>query len=285
MGTGGAAGWHQARVAGMTVERWLEVEPDIQLHVAIDDFTDPWRPAETVLMVHSMGQNLEAWRGWVPHLARDFRVVRFDVRGFGKSTPIAETATWSIERLHDDIEAVMDFIDCPDAHFVGSQSGGSVALTLAARRPARVQSVVAVAPMITGTPDVSRWLEQIESEGVLAWARSTMAGRLGSSASAAQVDYWAGHIQGKTPLSTLRSYLPWVPSVDIRPELDQIKCRTQIVTTTGSHLRPLDGVKAYQEKIPNSELVVIKGDAWHPAGAYPDICAPAACRFFQAKLR
>jgi 3-oxoadipate enol-lactonase len=283
MGAGGAAGRHQARVAGMTVEHWLEVEPGIRLHVAIDDFTDPWRSAGTILMVHSMGQNLEAWRGWVPHLARDFRVVRFDVRGFGRSTPMAETAHWSIERLHADIEAVMDFAGCAAMHIVGSQSGGSVALTLAARRPARVQSVVAVAPMITGTPDVSRWQKQIEAEGVLAWARDTMAGRLGSGASVEQVDYWATHIQGNTPVSTLRGYLPWVPGVDIRPELDQIRCRTLIMTTTGSHLRPLDGVKAYQEKIPDSELMVIEGDAWHPAGAYPDICAPAACRFFQAK--
>ena len=263
----------------MTDETWLEVEPGIKLHVVIDDFTDPWRPAETVIMVHSMGQNLEAWRGWVPHLARQFRVVRFDVRGFGKSTPMAETAQWSIERLHADIEVVMDFAGCSSAHLIGSQSGGSVVLTLAARKPARVQSVVAVAPMITGTPDVSNWLAQIEAEGVLAWARTTMAGRLGSAAPPAQVDYWARHLQGNTPLSTLRSYLPWVPSVDIRPELPAIKCRTLVMAITGSGLRPIEGVKAWQEKVPHSRLLVIDGDAWHPAGAYPDVCGAAAMGF------
>lgn len=263
----------------MTDERWLEVEPGIRLHVVIDDFSDPWRRAETVLMVHSMGQNLEAWRGWVPHLARNFRVVRFDVRGFGKSTPIAETARWSMDRLLADIEAVMDFAGCPAAHLVGSQSGGSTALTLAARQPARVQSVIAVSPMITGTPDVSKWLQQIVSEGVLAWAHTTMAGRLGSGASREQVDYWAKYIQGKTPLSTLRSYLRWVPTVDIRPELKLIKCRSLIMTTTGSNLRSVDSVKAWQGKLPNSKLMVIEGDAWQPAGAYPDLCGPAAARF------
>lgn len=263
----------------MTDEHWLEVESGIRLHVAIDDFTDPWRRAESVLMVHSMGQNLEAWRGWVPHLARNFRVVRFDVRGFGQSTPIAETARWSMERLLADIEAVMGFAGCAAAHLVGSQSGGSTVLALAARRPARVQSVIAVTPMITGTPDVSKWLQQIESEGVLEWAHTTMAGRLGSGASREQVDYWANNIQGKTPLSTLRSYLRWVPTVDIRPELEWIKCRSLIMTTTGSKLRSVDAVKAWQEKLPNSKLMVIEGDAWQPAGAYPDLCGPAAARF------
>lgn len=263
----------------MSVEHWLEVEPGIKLHVVVDDYTDSWRKAETVLMIHSMGQNLEAWRGWVPHLARHFRVVRYDVRGFGQSTPMAETAHWSLERLHADIGAVLAFAGCTAAHLIGSQSGGSVALTLAAHQPASVNSVIAVAPMITGTPDVSKWLRQIEDDGVLAWARSTMAGRLGSNASQAQVDYWAEHIQGNTPVSTLRGYLPWVPSVDIRPALGHVKCRTLVMTTTGSHLRPVEGVKAWQEKMSDSQLLVIEGDAWHPAGAYPDRCAQAALRF------
>jgi 3-oxoadipate enol-lactonase len=263
----------------MTIEHWLEVEPGIKLHVVIDDFTEPWRRAETVLMVHSMGQNLDAWRGWVPHLARHFRVVRFDVRGFGKSTPMAETARWSMERLLADIEAVMDFAGCEAAHVIGSQSGGSVALTLAARRPTRVQTVVAVAPMITGTPDVTKWLQKIEAEGVLAWARTTMAGRLGSAATAEQVEYWVSHIQGITPLSTLRGYLPWVPGVDIRPELAKVQCRTLVMTTTGSHLRPVAGVRAWQEQMRDSTLLVVEGDAWHPAGAYPEVCAAAAARF------
>jgi len=263
----------------MSEQHSLEVEPGIRLHVLIDDFTDPWRQPQTVVMVHSMGQSLEAWRSWVPHLARHFRVVRFDVRGFGESTPMPETAHWSIERLLADIEAVIDFAGSPGAHLIGSQSGGSAALTLAARRPERVLSVVAVSPMITGTPYVTKWMEQIEAEGVAAWARTTMAGRLGSKSSEAQVDYWANVVQGRTPVSTLRGYLRWVPGVDIRPDLPRVTPPSLIMTTTGSGLRSVDGVKAWQEGMQNSELMVIEGDAWHPAGAYPDLCAQAANAF------
>lgn len=263
----------------MSVKQWLEVEPGVRLHVVIDDFTDPWCRAETVVMVHSMGQSLEAWHGWIPHLARNFRVVRFDVRGFGESTPMPETAHWSMERLLADIEAVIDFAGGPAAHVIGSQSGGSAALTLAARKPERVLSTVAVAPMITGTRYVTEWMQQIEAEGVPAWARTTMAGRLGSLATEEQIDYWANVVQGRTPISTLRGYLRWVPGVDIRPDLARITRPSLIMTTTGSGLRSVDGVKAWQDKMQNSELVVIEGDAWHAAGAYPDLCAKAANQF------
>ena len=67
--------------------------------------------------------------------------------------------------------------------------------------------------------------------------------------------------------------------MDIRPELPAIKCRTLVMATTGSGLRPIEGVKAWQEKVPHSRLLVIDGDAWHPAGAYPDVCGAAAMGF------
>lgn len=260
----------------------LEVEPGLELEVVVDDFTDPWRPADTVLMVHGMGQNLEAWRGWVPHLARHFRVVRFDVRGFGRSTPVAADAAWSIDRLLADIEAVLDFARAPAAHVIGAQSGATQVLALAARRPARVRSIVAVTPMIVGTAQVPQWLALIENEGVPAWGRATMAGRLGSAASAEQVEYWASRIQGRTPLTTLQSYLRWVPGVDIRADLPKITQPLLVQATAGGGLRSVDSVRAWQERIPGSRLDVIEGDAWHAAGAYPDRCAQSALRFLRS---
>jgi len=267
----------------MSRQQFVKVEPGIRVRVVIDDFTDPWRPAETVLMLHGMGQNLEAWRGWVPYLARNYRVVRFDTRGFGKSTPPPEDAVWSTERLVADIDAVMDFVGCSSAHFVGAQSGGSLVFAFAARRPERVRSIVAVTPMVVGTPAVPGWLKQIETEGIQAWARATMAGRLGSGATKEQVDYWADNVQGKTPLSTLRGYLRWAPQVDVRPDLAHIKCRTLVMTTAGSNLRSVESVKASLEKLQNAELMVIEGDAWAPAAAYPDVCGPAAARFLASQ--
>ena len=258
---------------------YLEVEPGVKLRVVVDDFTDPWRKAETVVMVHGMGQHLDAWWAWVPYLARHFRVVRFDVRGFGKSTPISETVVWTLDRLLDDIEAVLGYVGVESAHFVGSQSGATMMMALAARRPHRVKSLVAASPMIVGTKEVPQWLHTIETEGIPAWARSTMAGRLGSKATREQSEYWAEHMQGKTPLSTLRSYLRWVPGVDIRPDLATIRQPMLVIVTDGGGLRSVDGTRAWQEKIPGSKLVTILGDGWHTGGAYPDECAAHARDF------
>ena len=59
----------------------------LEIAYALDDYTDPWRPADTVILVHAaMGSSIRFY-AWVPQLARDFRVARIDMRGHG-ATPL-----------------------------------------------------------------------------------------------------------------------------------------------------------------------------------------------------
>jgi len=51
----------------------------------VDDFTDPWRKPDTVLLLHAAMGNSRRWFQWVPPLSRRYRVVRLDLRGHGNS--------------------------------------------------------------------------------------------------------------------------------------------------------------------------------------------------------
>ena len=51
----------------------------------IDDYTDPWRKSEALVLLHAALGSSRRFYAWVPHLARDFRVVRMDMRGHGDS--------------------------------------------------------------------------------------------------------------------------------------------------------------------------------------------------------
>ena len=261
------------------MEAFFEVEPGTRIRYVVDDFTDPWRGAETVFMVHGFAESAEAWRGWVPYLARRYRVVRMDLRGFGRSTAMPESYAWSMDRLLDDIRALAAHVGVSQVHLVGAKSGGSMVLQLAARDPGFVRSVVGVTPPTTAAAAASGWLAQIEREGVVAFARSTMAARLGSKVSPEEVEWWIENIQGRSPRSTLIGYLRWVHGLDLRDEVKKVRCPTLIITTTGSGLRTVEGVKAWQTQIVGSQLVVLESDAWHAAGALPDECAKLAADF------
>ena len=74
----------------------LQLAPGVELNYRVDDFTDPWREAGTVLLIHGNNESGLAWHGWVPHLARRYKVVRPDMRGFGDSTPMRRDFPWPI---------------------------------------------------------------------------------------------------------------------------------------------------------------------------------------------
>ncbi len=60
----------------------LEASAGLRLHYLVDDFTDPWTKPDTVLLLHGNAESSLAWYAWVPLLARRFRVVRPDMRGY-----------------------------------------------------------------------------------------------------------------------------------------------------------------------------------------------------------
>ena len=80
----------------------FSIAPDLEMHYVVDDFTDPWRESGTVLLIHGNNESAAAWYGWVPHLARHYRVVRPDMRGFGDSTPVPRDFPWTLDVVIDD---------------------------------------------------------------------------------------------------------------------------------------------------------------------------------------
>ena len=63
----------------------LTTADGLKLAYYVDDFTDPWRKPDTLLLLHAAMGNSQRWFQWVPRLARQYRVVRLDLRGHGNS--------------------------------------------------------------------------------------------------------------------------------------------------------------------------------------------------------
>jgi 3-oxoadipate enol-lactonase len=253
----------------------FRVDADCEMAYAVDDFTDPWVPSESVVMLHGLAESGEAWRGWVPHFARDFRVVRPDLRGFGQSTPMPPDYPWRHDQILDDVLSLLDHLGIERAHVIGAKIGGTLAMRLAARYPQRMLSLTAVgAPFslksFSGQTPV--WRSQIREQGVKSWVASTMEGRLGTTLPRKAVDWWIKLMAASAP-STLEGFLQMVPTVDVTGDLASIACRGLIVTTTRSPLGSVADVRRWQQTIPRSELAVIEGDSYHIAASAPDQCA------------
>jgi pimeloyl-ACP methyl ester carboxylesterase len=252
------------------------------MHYLVDDYTDPWSEAETILLLHGSSESSEAWFAWVPHLARHLRVVRPDMRGFGKSTPMPRDYGWALDDVVDDFAGLMEHLGVEPFHLVGAKIAATIARRFAARFPERVRTLSLVGappPRRDHKPGVlPAWLEQIEREGVESWARGTMSGRLGSSFPREGFDWWA-KLMGRTPLSTALGFVATIPGWDVAEDLPRIECPTLVITTEGSALGSIDEMKTWQQKIPCSTLLALPGDSFHAAATDPDRCAEAVLQF------
>ncbi|WP_040492709.1 alpha/beta fold hydrolase [Ilumatobacter nonamiensis] len=98
---------------------------------------------DPVLMIPGLGATAASYHPVVPHLARSRRLVVFDQRGTGGSSPAPSDA--SIEQMAADALALLDHLEVGSVHVVGSSLGGCVAQVLASTEPARVRSLVLAA--------------------------------------------------------------------------------------------------------------------------------------------
>jgi len=251
--------------------------PGLGMHYRVDDFSDPWRAPETVLMLHGNFESGRAWYGWVPELARQYRVVRPDMRGFGDSTPMARDFPWSLDLVVDDFTSLMDALGVPRFHLVGAKIGGTVARAFAARRPERVHTLTVVGspPPVRTDSDLDSRLRDLKERGDAAipgWAARTMGSRLGSTFPTEAKAWWVDYMSHTSADSEI-GFFPAINTADITDDLPRIACPTLVITTEGSGLASVEETRAWQERIPTSRLVVLPGDSFHVAVTDPERCA------------
>ncbi len=255
---------------------FLDLPPDARLYYEIDDWTDAWTRSQTILLIHGFTENTTAWHGWVPHLARDYRVIRFDQRGFGRSGPVAGDFQFSTDLLADDLVRVINHVAGEPVHLIAGKSGGICATRLAALRPDLVRSLtLASCPLLP--PQAEGWLDHMDGLGMRSWARTTMRSRMGSQMPERGIDWWVD-MMGATAVSTAHAYLRWVVTIDVRPDLPKIECPT-LVLLTHSKRRSQQELEAYRAGLRNAEFVTIPVDGYHAAGSAPDESARAALEF------
>ncbi|MGC1409034.1 MAG: alpha/beta hydrolase [Acetobacteraceae bacterium] len=258
------------------------VSPDLDMHYRVDDFTDPWSHPQTILMLHGNAESGLAWYAWAPKLARHCRVVRPDMRGFGESTPMPREYPWSLDRLAEDFCLLMDHLRVDRFHLVGAKIGGTIARAFAARRPERVITLTVVGtppPLRVGAAErVPELIHDFDTHGVEYWARQNMGSRLGSAFPPEGFEWWT-KFMGRTAVSTQVGFMGTIACADIREDLPKIACPTLVITTEQSGLGTVEEMRAWQQQIPDSELLVLPGNSYHVAATHADRAADATLDF------
>jgi 3-oxoadipate enol-lactonase len=214
-----------------------------------------------VVLVHGGLGDLRMWDGVVPLLAASHRVVRFDVRGFGRSdAPAGEFSP------HDDLRALLDGLGIESAALVGLSLGGRIVLDAALELPERVSALVLVAPGVNGLPLEGVYTEEQDRE----FGEALAGGDL-ERAATIDLSVWAPLGTDERIKALLLDNLrenKGVVMVPAKPpageRLEDVRVPTLVVIGTRDLPRMLELADELVSRIPNTRRAELESDHYLP---------------------
>lgn len=117
-----------------------------------------------MILLHALGLDWRMWSRVIPRLTPHFRVIAYDLRGFGGAAfapPVRDLAHYA-----QDVAELMDRLALPSARIVGLSLGGSIALELALQQPERVQDLTVIAATAWAFPAFEERARAAEAGGM-----------------------------------------------------------------------------------------------------------------------
>lgn len=218
---------------------------------------------------------------WEP-LASRFKVIRYDMRGFGKSSPV----TGPLCRRND-LDRLLTHLDLKQVHLVGCSMSGEIALDLALEQPQRIASLTLVGSTPSGF--------QLQGEPpryIMEMIAALQSGNV-DLANELQIRIWLdgnyrepGQVDAalcKTALemnripvtqntffiSDMQPANPLAPPAITR--LESVKCPTLVIAGALDHPEVLRAADEMAKRIPNARKALIESAGHVPSFEQPEV--------------
>ena len=241
----------------------LQVEHSLQLHYEDDDFTDPWRTAPVMLLQHGFSRNGRFWYNWVPVLGREFRILRPDMRGMGRSTVAESHYEPSLDTFAADVRRLIDHLGVGQIVFVGESFGGIIGLQFAHTYPQHTRALV-----LCNTPcrlphgelrqrfSAGGDWDAALARGVAHWSTATIDMRLDTRVAPPGLKEWYIAEMDRTSPIIARKLQAYLDTLDFRDHLKEITVPTLLLVGADTPTSPLDQQQFMASQIPNCRLAV-----------------------------
>jgi len=213
-----------------------------------------------IVLINSLGTDSRMWDPQIPELSLSFRVLRYDVRGHGKSEVSNEPVT--IERLGLDLLALLDELSITTARICGLSLGGVVALWLAIHYPERIErAVFANTAARIGT--VEGWDARIEAvrAGGMKAVRETVLARFLSAGFRSQhpeTTQWIGDMLEATNPAGYIAACAALRDIDLRGLIHKIRVPCLIIAGALDEATPPAQAEELHQAISGSDLIIFQ---------------------------
>jgi len=244
--------------------------PDIRLQVYDEGSGTP------ILFVHGFPLSHAMWRGQLAPLAKRFRVIAPDLRGFGASEMTPDTGSGSegtaaettMRQLADDCAALVDQLcDGRPVVLCGLSMGGYVAWQFAKHHGSKLRALVLCdTKAAADTPEAAetrrKMAEHVTKHGTGAVAEAMPAKLFAAATHTEQPAIVAEirrTIETTSPAGLSAAQRGMAARDDVRGDLAGIRVPTLVIVGRHDAISPPEEMQAIAEAIPGAEFHVIEG--------------------------
>jgi 3-oxoadipate enol-lactonase len=239
----------------------------------IDMYYEEYGQGQPILLIHGLGSSTADWERQIPAFSNQYKVIAFDMRGHGQSEK--PQGPYSMSLFASDAAELIKSLGLGPVHLIGISLGGMVSFQLAADSPELVKSMVIVNAgheMIVRTIK-DRWQVFMRTTLVRLFGMRKMGEVLSQRMFTKPehedirqifIERWSKN-DPKAYLASMRTVVNW--SVD--EQLENIDIPTCVITADEDY-SSVESKKAYVDRMPQAELVVIKDSRHATPVEHPD---------------
>ncbi|NIO68951.1 MAG: alpha/beta fold hydrolase [Anaerolineae bacterium] len=124
-----------------------------------------------LLLLHAGVADSRMWDDQFGVFAQHYKVIRYDLRGFGKSAMPP-----GLFSSHEDVAGLLDFLNIEKAYVIGQSFGGYIAIDFTLAHPEMVEALILGAPNVSGYEPSSEEVQRFCTEEEEALNRGDLAG-------------------------------------------------------------------------------------------------------------
>jgi len=225
--------------------------------------------APVITLTHPLGATLALWDDHVAALTKQYRVLRYDVRGHGGSE--IPPGPYTLEQMAGDLEELLRSLGITGTHFVGVSMGGLIGMTAALSHPRLIRSLVLCDTTACYGPGLRpMWEDRIrvaETEGMTAALVDRTMDIWFTAPFRAREKDTVKRVAAMLERSDPRGYVAAIRAigfVDLTERIAAIRCPTLVVVGEQDPGTPPAMARVIHERIPDAQLLVLS-DAAHCA--------------------
>jgi 3-oxoadipate enol-lactonase len=237
-----------------------------------------------ILLLHGLSATRRNVVQGSRHLARrGYRLIAYDARGHGASSPAPDPAAYEYSDLAGDLEAVLADLELERPVLVGSSMGAATVMTYALEHPDEVPAVVQITPAYNGA---GRTAEPVDRDDWDRLAAALDEGGVDRFVEVAQPDdlpeRWREVSEEATrqrlerhehidAVAAALRVVPYSQAFDGLEKLESVEIPTLVVGARdeADWLHPMEIAEEYARRLPRGELAVEDEDepplAWQGA--------------------